>query len=332
MTLFTPRHSLPYAEAGDGVKATRATIQTMTELVDTKLTRESSMSAVLGRWRGLATYEENGPNLAGYIVIQTNMNSSDYMTRFHITGYCYIPNNNLIDLQIGFYMFNDTNMYNYEAKNNGTMRFSDIQIVKRTSDGKIAIALLPASTDNAGQWNYPKLFVDVIVGSNAPSVAEMTGWSMSRVANLSAYTIKRVVPSGRPYMRSTLTTAESTPNGSWYSLINWTQQYSHPLITWSGTSTWTVAQGGLYRIDASAMWRPDGGYTGVRGIQVIVGASAVMGNYASGKTDDYASSSVSDTIPLSPGSTVVVQVLQNSGAAVTIHPGYWTKIAITRAD
>jgi hypothetical protein len=112
------------------------------------------------------------------------------MLRFDFRGYTYWPYNNIIDLSITCYSYQaDDTFYSVDANNRGSMGWADIRLLKRTTDNKIAIALLPENPGNV--WQYPKLIVDAYVGHTEATSAELSNWSLTRMANLNAYTFKK---------------------------------------------------------------------------------------------------------------------------------------------
>lgn len=164
-------------------------------LFSRKITRGTLGSSV--RIENLCNYEEAAGNLSGYLIIQTNVGFSNQMTRLHLTGHVYIPGNNEIDVVVSYYPYSaGPGVANASIVNKGSFHFSDVRILSRVSDGKIAIALLPYTTSN--YWHYPKLWVDGIFGHSALSDAQAAGWSISRVGSLSGYTTQVIPTNNRP--------------------------------------------------------------------------------------------------------------------------------------
>lgn len=138
----------------------------------------------------------------------------------------------------------------------------------------------------------------------------------------------------RPFLQAQIYQAEPTPSGSWYHLIYWTITSNHPRISYSGTSTFTVLDGGIYQINASAMFRNEVSSSGVRGITVLLNGSYAQGTYVApivGQAD-YVSAHTSHSHYLPAGSTVRVATLQNSGGTVNVHTGYWSMLSIVKLD
>lgn len=190
MVAYTTRHALPYPTTGDPLSTVDDTLQALAEAVDTKLDIRRYDPTGLKYGRNMAYYEEQSPNIGGYMVIQTNLTIGNYMVRLDVRGYTYQPYNNIIDLVITFYGFQaDDTFYSIDVVNKGTMSFADIRLMKRTSDGKIAIGLWPDTPSN--YWQYPKLAVDAYVGHTEATDAQMSGWSISRKPLLGEYTLKK---------------------------------------------------------------------------------------------------------------------------------------------
>lgn len=165
------------------------TLKSFAEAVDEKIDIRRH-STGLKRAENLAFFEEAGPNLPGWIIIQTNLTMGNNMIRIDIDGYTYWPYNNIIDLSVTGYAFTaDNNYYSVDTNNRGTMNFTGIQWLVRNSDGKLALALLPDTTNN--YWQYPKIRVGAWVGHTEVTTAQLTGWTMTRAANLTGYTVKQ---------------------------------------------------------------------------------------------------------------------------------------------
>lgn len=195
MVAYTSRLSLPYPTTADSLSTVDDTLQSLAEAVDEKLDIRRFTTTGLKYAKNLAYYEEGSPNLAGYIVVQTNLTMGNYMMRFDFRGYMYSPYNNVVDLTVTAYAFQaDSQYYNVDVSNKGTMQFSDIRLLTRTSDGKLAIALLPDTPSNL--WQYPKMVVDAYVGHTEATNAQLSGWTLTRQANLSAWTFKKQALSG----------------------------------------------------------------------------------------------------------------------------------------
>lgn len=190
MVAYTTRHSLPYPTTGDALSTVDNTLQALAEAVDTKLDIRRYDPTGLKYGRNMAYYEEQAPNIGGYMVVQTNLTIGNYMVRLDVRGYTYAPYNNIIDLAITFYGFQaDNTFYSIDVVNKGTLGFADIRLMTRTSDGKIAIGLWPDTPSN--YWQYPKLAVDAYVGHTEATDAQMNGWSISRKPLLGEYTLKK---------------------------------------------------------------------------------------------------------------------------------------------
>lgn len=192
MVAYTPRHALPYPTTGDPLSTVDDTLKSLAESVDVKLDIRRHDTTGLKYARNLAYYEEGSPNLGGWVVIQTNMTMTNVMTRFDVRGYMYFAYNNIIDLSITAYAFQaDNTYYNFEVNNKGSANFTEIRLLTRTSDGKLAIAFIP---DTPSQyWHYPKVAVDAYLGHTEQTQAEIDGWTITRQANLNSYTTKRTI-------------------------------------------------------------------------------------------------------------------------------------------
>lgn len=280
----------------------------------------------------LAMYQESSSNIPGYLIIQTNLTHADTMVRLHIEGWDYESAvGNIVDSVITFYPFSDGNIYHADHKNNGTKRFDEVHILKRNSDGKIAIALRPGTTGN--YWNYPKLRVSGMFGHILVPDSALAGWTISRSESLTGYTTKKTFDDGPTHMRAVLYQAEPTPSGAWYTLIYWNVTDSDPDIVYSGTSTWTLNKPGTYLFTASAMFRNEVSSAGVRALGVnIAGVGHIMTDYAPPIVGqgDYATARISHVCRVNAGANVSVQTLQNSGGSVNVHQGAYTQLTITR--
>lgn len=191
MSATTPRHGLPYPTSTDPLHTYDDILKSLAETMDEKLDVRRHTNG-LKYAKNLAYYEESQASLTGWIVIQTNMVMGYHMMRYDIKGYTYWPYNNIIDLSITMYDFTpDNTFYNYEVNNKGSMNFTEIRLLTRTSDGKLAIALYPDTSGNV--WHYPKMTVDAYFGHTEATLAEMTNWSITRVANTTAYSTKRTL-------------------------------------------------------------------------------------------------------------------------------------------
>lgn len=160
------------------------------------------IESVMGRFRrsnggkflaGVAMYQESSPNLAGYLVIQTNMNfvtgtSIDQMLRFDFSGYTYWAVNNVIEASLNFYALNG-GVQNPEFTNSGTMDFKEVRIMRNNSTNKLAIALLPHIPAGTDVWHYPKFNVDIWTAWGAEIAdSDLNATTITRVTSLTGYT------------------------------------------------------------------------------------------------------------------------------------------------
>jgi hypothetical protein len=147
------------------------------------LSTGSGTTATKRAW-GLAQYSEASGSLTGDIVIQTTQPFLNCMQTLQIKGFNYTGDENIIDLEVAFYAFSDTITFvNHGAVNKGNVQFSNVRLMRRISDGMIAIALTPS----IGVWHYPKIVVDGLFGHTVPSDAQLQGWTVSRQTSLAAY-------------------------------------------------------------------------------------------------------------------------------------------------
>ena len=222
----TTRHSLPYPNGTEPAGQGDTNIKNLAEALDEKLDLATMPDSIGKRARNLCTYNESISNGTGLILIQTNIpGNSGTMSVLNIKGYVYEPDNNTIDLSVSFYPYSvDSSIVNAEVTNMGSFH-GTIQILNRNSDGKVAIAITSGAP--SAYWNYPKMAVDGIFGHNLLTNEQLlTGWSISRVADLTGYTVKVAPLSPRP---SAEDTGWITPTltGGWtqYNLSNWPTQY-----------------------------------------------------------------------------------------------------------
>lgn len=149
----------------------------------------------------------------------------------------------------------------------------------------------------------------------------------------STWVVASILTNGAPIMsRSYLNAAEVTGSGAWFALINWTQHVTHPDITYSGTSTWTIGKPGVYRLSMEAMFRNEVSSAGVRAVGIHVNGVMRVGTYAApiAAQADYASAFASSAVVLAAGDAIQFRTLQNSGGSVTIHGDPWTWNSIER--
>lgn len=157
---------------------------------DARFAKRLETSGNVKRAWSLVQYGEAVSGGSGDIVIQTNLTFGNYMTNLEIKGFNYYGGNSIIDLTVNFYAFESTSFVNVDAVNKGTLQFSNVRLMRRTSDNKIAIVLTPA----AGLlWEYPKLVVDGIFGHTIPTDAMLQGWTITRTTSLAAYTAMTTV-------------------------------------------------------------------------------------------------------------------------------------------
>lgn len=195
----TTRNLLPYPTVGTSLAGDGNLVaQSLAETLDTRLDIVDIAGGVGKRVNNLCMYSESVSNGTGLILIQTNLASNSlFMTTLYIKGFVYEPDNAAIDLAITFYPFTDSTIVNAEVINSGSFYPSTIQILNRNSDGKVAIALTSGAP--SAYWQYPKIVVDGLVTHTHPSDATVkTGWSISRVANLTGYTVKSTPLNPRP--------------------------------------------------------------------------------------------------------------------------------------
>lgn len=192
----TTRHALPYPVGSDLAGTGDATLQSLADAMDTKLDIATYSASNMRVARNLCSYKEHAPNLPGYVIIQTNMTFGNYMTSLNIRGYLYQNVGNIVDLTINFYAYNpDQSIVNATVSNRGSAQFSEALILRKDSDGKVAIALKPTTTSN--YWHYPHLWVDGMFAHTDITVATLkTGWLINRAPTTTGYTTKATLAVG----------------------------------------------------------------------------------------------------------------------------------------
>lgn len=140
------------------------------------------------RARGVVKWSQTGANIAGDLVIQTNVSFGNFMTRLHIQGFNYINGDNNIDLKVAFYATGGAtpSFAQYTVQNDGAMPISQVRLMRRTADDLVAIVITSGNASNF--WQYPKIAVDCIIGHTAIADSALQGWTTSITSDLTAYT------------------------------------------------------------------------------------------------------------------------------------------------
>lgn len=190
----TSKRGLRYPDATTLANTLHTRIKELAD--DTELNLDYVSMGGVQKVENLAGFSESGNNVSGYLVVQTNFTYLNIMQQLFIRGWNYIAPNNIIDLSIVMYPFStSSSIANLDVVNKGSMNFKSIGIYTRNSDAKIAIALeldVPS-----GLMQYPKLWVDgMFAHTLQPPSSYQTGWSITRQADLSAYTLSRAVTKG----------------------------------------------------------------------------------------------------------------------------------------
>lgn len=135
----------------------------------------------------LATWSEAVSGGPGVIVIQTNLSFGNYMCRLNIKGYNYATDDNLHDIDLGFYAFNTGagEFHGHGAVSKGnSATIGGIRLMRRASDNKVAIIL---DLQSSYAWQYPKFTVDGVFGHTVPPDSQLQGWTITRLTSLAAY-------------------------------------------------------------------------------------------------------------------------------------------------
>jgi len=135
------------------------------------------------RTRNLCTHYESGAQ-TGALVIDTELPWNQMtMYRLEIKGYDYTNKASLVDIQIGFYMYNDDLIYRASYINNGGKRVR-VRVAKKDSASDIAIVIGTISTS----WSYVTIMVSDLWQMYAGQDADHAeGWSISRKTALTGY-------------------------------------------------------------------------------------------------------------------------------------------------
>lgn len=187
----------------DGSSQLAASATTSTELgylsgvtsaVQTQINSKLAVSRSAGttsadRWKNyyeiLNDFNGTAATLTGSMVIQTNMTFGNYMTQLRIRGYQYVTNSQDLDLSVGFYAYSTGPQFlSHGVVQKGSTDISQVRLMRRTSDNKIAIVI----DITGGTWAYPRVQVDGQFGFTSPPDSELTGWTVTYTTDLTAYT------------------------------------------------------------------------------------------------------------------------------------------------
>ena len=162
---------------------------------DARFINQIEANGAFKRARGLIRYNHNAGNVNGSIVIQTNLTFGGFMSNVHIQGYNYTGVEQDIDLNVTFYSTGGAtpSFSNIEAVNKGSFDFSQVRLMRRTSDNTVVI-VLDAPANPTYSWQYPKIAVDAIVAHSTPTDAMLQGWSLAITTDLTAYTAMSTPP------------------------------------------------------------------------------------------------------------------------------------------
>lgn len=188
----TSKHGLRYPESTVLANTLHTRIKDLADDTDLQL---NYYNGTFQRYTNLCEFNDGNANLAGYIVIQTNLTYTNVMTKLAVQGYTYDPKNNLIDLEFTFYPYAlDGNVYGYDYVNSGSWHPGSAGIYNRNSDGKVAI-VIGADSQAGYLFQYPKFVVHGMFSLNSVPLANLqSGWSVSRISAAtlaSSYTSKR---------------------------------------------------------------------------------------------------------------------------------------------
>lgn len=200
----------------------------------------------------------------GALIIQTNIPHTGNMFSVKVVGYAY---NSAIpwEIDIGAY-YGENSIYQRSAYTLGSPFGPNIQLAKNTSSGKLAI-ILGSVSENYGTTISVERFIQSFSDMNS-SYAE--GWTISRVASLSAYSLVTTIPVFTAVSnRSIPTTSGITANASGpfgygpysnYYVLGWVQG--------------TFSSGSTYAHLATNLW---GGGSPTGNTQYIMGGFRITG-------------------------------------------------------
>lgn len=166
--------------------------KTVYAALNDKVSRIEAGPTAVRHARDLVLWEHMGSNGVGDLVIQTNLPFGNHMTRLQIRGYNYLDATAIVDLDVAFYAFaTGPGFVRTDAISRGSVPFSQVRLMRRTSDSTVAVVLTPATPSN--YWQYTKIAVDGLFAHIAPSNAALSGWSASLMTSLTAYTAMTTV-------------------------------------------------------------------------------------------------------------------------------------------
>lgn len=147
-----------------------------------------------GYWReGVATFGNSAASTIGALVIKTSINAAtiNRMMSIRVRGYTYASSQGMWDLTFGGYAYKPAGTFSFPNSSyqlHGIPPFVGVQAAL-TPDGYVCFILGSDST----VWPYPKLVVDAMNGFTGATTAELEGWTVSIVADTSAYVNKSAV-------------------------------------------------------------------------------------------------------------------------------------------
>ncbi|WP_052447240.1 tail fiber protein [Clostridium polynesiense] len=154
-------------------------------------------------------FTQNTANVTGSLVIETNIPMSGLMCSIGLKGYNYVTKNNDIDINIGFYAYNNPiSFLQHGYTNKGTLPVKEIKVALNASN-KVVLIINPVNYI----WQYPKIFIDkMIVAYNIIPADIQKNWTASIKSDLSAYTLVTTLSSdiNLPVMHTRISTAESS--------------------------------------------------------------------------------------------------------------------------
>ena len=164
------------------ITAVGADIKSLTGLINQKapLIAGITSSSATRRYSHVLTVSANSAQ-SGSLVIKTNV-SAPTMVRLAITGYHYKDDQTDLDLRVGCYIYT-TSILQKSAVLVGDTQITQVRVAKDAA-GKAVFII-----DHNGNWEYPKIFVDAILGySGAANDAYFDGWTAAWETDFSAYT------------------------------------------------------------------------------------------------------------------------------------------------
>jgi hypothetical protein len=188
VSALTPRHGLIHPSENEKVKDLGLIAEQLAEQIDEKLTLRVGPNSAFKRATNIVMWEEQAPNLSGKILLQTNIPWGNHMFRIDFVGWEY-QDMGVTDLTITGYVWDgDFSVYQMNAINKGSRQISTVEYLRNDTTGMLAIAISATSL-----WQYPKFAVDVWTGHIALPNSALDGWTITRVAGLTGYTVKKTV-------------------------------------------------------------------------------------------------------------------------------------------